>query len=80
MAMVDNAGEKTCLSKLNVKVKNVTISKHCIETVLHDTYRLCTPMQNETNSSKQVLRIVVNYAYTLIKCSKLKQYTPVQNN
>jgi len=29
MARVDNAGEKTCPSKLNVQVKNVTVSKHC---------------------------------------------------
>ena len=30
MARVDNAGEKTCPSKVNVKVKIVTVSKHCV--------------------------------------------------
>jgi len=53
-------------SKLNIQVKNVTVSKHCVnETVLH---RLRTPMRNrdhETNSNKQVSRIT--YPYTLIK-------------
>jgi len=29
VARLDNAGEKTCPNKLNVQVKNVTVSKHC---------------------------------------------------